>query len=153
MHLRTARAEDAEALCRLINLAFQVERFFVDGDRITLAEVRARLEAGEFFLAEENGSAAACVYLEPRGDRAYLGLLSVEPARQRNGLGAQLVAAAEQRSRELGCRAMDLLIVNVREELPPFYRRLGYTETGAEPFPADVSTKLPCHFIRMSKPL
>jgi hypothetical protein len=64
-----------------------------------------------------------------------------------------LVAAGEERCRELGCRMMDLLIVNVREELPAFYRRLGYDETGTEPFPADVPTRLPCHFIKMSKPL
>ncbi len=153
MNLRTAQSSDAGTICGLINLAFQAERFFVDGDRITLEEVCSRLETGEFLIAEEDASALACVYIEPSDGRGYLGLLSVHPARQRNGLGAKLVAAAEDRCRELGCRAMDLLIVNVREELPLFYRRLGYEETGTEPFPSDVPTKLPCHFIRMSKPL
>ena len=48
---------------------------------------------------------------------------------------------------------MDLQIVNLRTELPPFYRRLGYAESGEMPFAAEAKPKLPCHFIRMSKPL
>jgi hypothetical protein len=48
---------------------------------------------------------------------------------------------------------MDLRIVNLREELPPFYRRLGYVETGTAPFPEEIKSKLPCHFVLMSKPL
>jgi hypothetical protein len=48
---------------------------------------------------------------------------------------------------------MDLQIVNLREELPAFYRKLGYEETGTAPFPTDVVTKLPCQFVKMSKVL
>jgi hypothetical protein len=48
---------------------------------------------------------------------------------------------------------MDLNVVNLREELPPFYRKRGYAEQGTAPFPGDAPTKLPCHFVRMSKPL
>ncbi len=153
MDLRRADSKDAQTIRDLINLAFRVEEFFVYGERIALEEVEQRLRTGEFVIAEEAGAAIGCVYIEPKDERGYLGLLSVAPSHQRNGLGAQLVAAGEARCRELGCRCMDLLIVNLRKELPPFYRRLGYVETGSEPFPADVATKLPCHFIKMSKPL
>ncbi len=155
MILRTARRGEAEAIRDLINLAFRVEEFFVDGDRIALDEVRSHFDTGEFLLADEGDGLppAGCVYIEPRDDRAYLGLLSVNPARQRAGFGRQLVAAAEERCRALGCRFMDLMIVSLREELPPFYRRLGYVGTGTEPFVAGVPTKLPCHFVKMSKAL
>ena len=44
-------------------------------------------------------------------------------------------------------------IVNLRTELTPFYQRRGYVETGTQPFPSDVQTKQPCHFITMAKPL
>ena len=93
------------------------------------------------------------MYLERRGGRAYLGLLSVDPHRQRTGLGRTLVAAAEDRARALGCAHMDLQIVNLRAELPAFYAGLGYSETGTSPFPAEVETRLPCHFVVMSKKL
>jgi len=48
---------------------------------------------------------------------------------------------------------MDLQIVNVRAELPGFYRRLGYVENGTAPFPQGVPVKLPCHSVKMSKDL
>jgi len=48
---------------------------------------------------------------------------------------------------------MDLRIVNLREELPAYYRKLGYVETGTEPFPDGEPTKLPCYLICMSKEL
>jgi GNAT superfamily N-acetyltransferase len=152
---RKAELRDSEAIRDLINTAFRVEAFFVDGDRISLGEVHSRFETGEFIVSDavKRGGIAGVVYIEPRVPRAYLGLLSVHPAHQNLGLGKILVAAAERRCRELGCTYMDLLIVNLRDELPPFYSRLGYSQAGTEAFPADVQTKLPCHFIRMSKPL
>ena len=109
---------DAPALTALINLAFQVERFFLDGDRLDLAEVLDRLRKGLFMIEEADGRTIACVYVELRGDRAYLGLLSVDPMLQGAGLGKRLVAAAEDFARAAGCRDMDLNVVNLREELP-----------------------------------
>jgi predicted N-acetyltransferase YhbS len=151
--IRTAQEADTEALVQLINEAFQVERFFLDSDRIDLAGVQQSLKLGTFLIAEEDGMPAACVYVEVKGDRGYFGLLSVDPARQGAGLGKRLIGAAEDYCREAGCAFMDLQIVNLREELPAYYQRLGYAEIGAGPFPPDVVTKQPCHFVKMSKPL
>jgi GNAT superfamily N-acetyltransferase len=150
MTIRKAEPSEAEIVRDLINAAFRpAEEFFVDGDRVGIEEVRERMDRGEFWIADDAG----CVYIERAGDRGYLGLLSVSPARQGNGIGKKLVAAAEERCRELGCGAVDLLIVNLRGELPGFYRTLGYRESGTEPFPIDTPTKLPCYFIKMSKEL
>ena len=150
--MRIATISDAEAITALINQAFRVE-WFVYGDRIDLDQVRAHFASGEFLVADHDATLAGCVYIEARGERSYLGLLSVDPSRQRSGLGAKLMAAAEDRCREIGSRFMDILIVNLREELPSFYRRLGYIEDGTAPFPEGVPTKVPCHFVKMSKPL
>jgi GNAT superfamily N-acetyltransferase len=153
MTIRRANPSEAAAIRDLINQAFVVEQFFVDGERIGLDQVSELLRRGEFLVDGLEGALAGCVYIQANGDRGYLGLLSVSPERQRNGLGARLVAAAEERCRELGCRFMDLQVVNLREELPAFYSRRGYVETGTAPFPAETPTKLPCHFIKMSKSL
>jgi predicted N-acetyltransferase YhbS len=153
VRIRTGETLDVDAITRLINAAFQVERFFLAHDRITTGEVRARLRQGQFLLAEDDSMLAGCVYVEPRGERAYLGLLSVEPSRQRSGLGKQLMAAGENHARTAGCRFMDLQLVNVREELPAFYHALGYVENGTAPFPENEQTKIPCHFVKMTKPL
>jgi len=48
---------------------------------------------------------------------------------------------------------MDIQVVNLREDLFGFYRSRGYVETGTHPFPTDVKTKLPCHFVEMTKSL
>ena len=151
--MRFALQSDVDAVTRLINRAFEVERFFLDRDRLNAAEVTERLEKGKFILEENGGGLLGCVYVETRGERAYLGLLSVEPTAQKAGLGKRLMAAAEEHCRSLGCLHMDLNVVNLRSELPGFYRSLGYVQTGTAPFPSDVVTKLPCHFLQMTKPL
>ena len=151
MHIRTADLSEAEPLARLINQAFVVERFFIDGERVSVEDVRQRFGKGQFLVAERDGALAACVYLEPRGERAYLGLLSVDPACQGAGLGRRLMEAAENHARAQGCRAIDLNIVNLRVGLPSFYQKCGYVENGTAPFPSGAVTKLPCHFLRMTK--
>jgi GNAT superfamily N-acetyltransferase len=151
-----AAAADAEVIAELINRAYRVERFFIAGDRIDTAKVRELLATGTFLLAPPaaaGGPPAGCVYVEPRGERAYLGLLSVDPASWRGGLGTRLMAAAEEHCRAAGCAWIDLRIVNVRQGLPAFYHRLGYVATGTSDFPPGAPLKVPCHFVEMSKPL
>ncbi len=151
MRIRLAKDADAEPLTRLINAAFRVEQPFIEGARINPEGVRAYMKKGEFLLAEDSSGLVGCVYVEVRGDSGYLGLLGVEPKRQGAGLGRKLMEAAENFFREAGCRAIELRIVSARTPLPAFYRHLGYVETGTAPFPTEVQTKVPCHYILMSK--
>ena len=157
--IRIATVEDREAIRRLVNQAFDVERFLKKGggDRLQGdGELEALFERGTFLLKTEDGEPVGCVYVEPRGERAYLGLLSIVPARQGVGLGKQLNGAAEQYAREQGCRWMDLRVVSPREEqLLPVYRKLGYAETGTQEYPAVLVEKMaiPGHFILMEKAL
>jgi GNAT superfamily N-acetyltransferase len=153
METRTAQLEDAGNIARLVNVAFRPERFFIDADRTNPEKIRALMPKGQFLLTEEAGVLVGCVYVELRDERGYFGLLAVDPALQRSGLGSRLVATAEEYCRSAGCRFMDLTIVNLRAELPPFYQRLGYVESGTLPFPPDQHPNQPCHLVRMSKPL
>jgi predicted N-acetyltransferase YhbS len=152
--IRAAAIADAPQITAVINAAFRIaEEFFVDGNRITQTEVEQLLAKGSFLLAEADGKLNGCVYVELRGERSYLGLLSVDPTTQQSGLGSLLMIEAERYCRERGSHGMDILIVNLREELPAFYEKRGYVENGTTPFPADVPTRIPCHFINMSKTL
>jgi GNAT superfamily N-acetyltransferase len=152
--LRIAEMRDAEAIVSVINVAFRLaEGFLIDRDRIDLQTVQELLQQGTFLVAEDS-SLCGCVYVEPRGgNRTYLGLLAVDPRLQKAGLGSQLMSAAEAHCAKTGSRFMDLQIVSVRKELPDFYHRRGYAESGIAPFPADLNPKVPCHFVLMSKPL
>lgn len=152
--IRKATESDAANITVVINQAFgPAEHYFVDGDRISTEEVLDSIGIGAFLVAEKEGEMVGCVYVEPRGERAYLGLLSVNPNHQQRGMGVRLMRAAEEFCVAAGCRFMDIKIVNLRTELPGYYRKFGYNETGSSPFPAEVETKIPCHFIDMSKPL
>jgi len=154
MNLRIAEPRDIDNIREVINAAFKkAEAFFVEGDRIRADEVRALMGTGTLLLAEDEKGLAGCVYVESRGERAYLGLLSVYPGRQRAGIGSRLMAAAEDMARKAGCRFMDIRVVDLRTELPDYYSKLGYSESGVAPFPSEVPTKLPCHFILMTKPI
>ena len=154
LQIRLAQVQDAEAIASVINAAFgQAESFLIDSDRIDLEKVQELLQKGSFLVADELGCLWGCVYVEPKRDRAYLGLLSVDPQRQKSGLGSKLMEAAEAYCTKAGSCFMDLRIVNLRKELPRFYLARGYLETGTEPFTPGLKPKLPCHFVKMSKPL
>ena len=153
MRLEIAEPVDLEAVTALINSAFRVERFFIDTDRIHIDAVRELRRKGQFILVRDKDGLAGCVYVECKGERAYIGLLSVDPGRQRSGIVSRLMHAAEDHGRNSGCRFADLRIVNIRAELPAFYHRLGYRETGTAPFTPGIATKLPCHFVEMTKAL
>lgn len=173
VRVRIAQREDAEKITTVINSAFRsAEDFFVEQDRVDVEEVLNFLSSGKFLLAESENTLLGCVYVEPHHldsdrssaeseaesqaeseARAYLGLLAVSPGAQQSGLGSMLMDAAEDYCRALGLRFMDIKVVNLREELAGFYSKRGYVETGTSAFPAEVETKLRCHFIDMSKPL
>ena len=155
MNFRCANDSDLPVLMALINEAFQVERFFLIGDRLDPQRTREHFQSGDFLLAEEDGILAGCVYVEMRGERGYLGLLSVSPARQKQGLGHQLVSQAEEFARDRGARYMDLTVISLRTELPPFYERLGYRVVAEKPLREEIASRVnqPCHMIQMSKAL
>lgn len=151
--VRLAGAADTDALVRLINEAFAVEKIVIEGERIDSEKVRALFETGNFLLLYEAEQLVGCVYVEVKRKRGYLGLLGVRPDRQKSGFGRRLTTAAEDYFRKAGCHAVDLRIVSARAELPPIYERLGYVASGAAPIPNSIPLKVPSYFIIMSKRL
>jgi predicted N-acetyltransferase YhbS len=154
MNIRLATEGDFNKVLQLINTAFEVERFFKAEDRVNDSMLQEYFRKGVFLLCEEESGITGCVFVELKDSRAYLGLLSVDPSRQKSGIGRRLMASAEEFARESGAHFMDITVVNLRTELPPIYEKLGYRVTGTEPFPAaQMPITQPCHFICMSKEL
>jgi GNAT superfamily N-acetyltransferase len=151
--VRLAGPADATTLASLISLAYRVEDFFKIGDRTDPDDVQARMHDGAFLVLEDRGTIVGCVYVKTDGATGYFGMLSIVPARQGQGLSVRLIRAAEDHCRHAGCDEMELEVVNLRTELPPFYRKFGYVETGTRPFSDTEKSRLPCHFIVMSKAL
>ena len=155
LRIRVATAADADQLIPLINAAFAVETF-LKGPRTDPERLSAVMQKGAILLAEDaGGGIAASVYVELRGNRGYAGMLAVDPARQRTGLGARMMREAEAYLRRHGCNLVDITVLSLRPELPPLYRKLGFVETGTEPFvyPHPIADGQECHCIVMSKAL
>ena len=149
--VREATREDGPAIRHVINAAYLVERTFVTGDRLSDAELGHCFETGTFLVAARGSEPpSACVFLRSLGNRrTYLGLLAVDPALQGQGLGGLMMAAAERHCRERGDEAIEIRVVSLRTELPPFYLSRGFVETGVEPF-EDARLFKPAHFITMT---
>jgi ribosomal-protein-alanine N-acetyltransferase len=146
--VRSATASDAPALADLVNRAYAIESFFVEGDRTNASEIERMLDRGTFVVLEHKGGLAAAVYVE----RGYFGMLSVLPELQGHGLGTRLVRIAEAMCESMGCLQVNLKIINLREELGRWYRSLGYEEVGTAPY-EHRPVKQPCHFVEMQKTL
>jgi predicted N-acetyltransferase YhbS len=155
LRVRLATDADRPHLILLINAAFSIETF-LEGTRTDEERLAAMMQKGAILIAEDAaGQLLGCVYTEVRGERGYLGQFAVDPARQSRGLGMRIAEAAEEHLRRQGCEAVDILVLNLRPELPPIYRRHGYIETGTEevPLPPPAQTRSQCHCIVMSKQL
>ena len=133
---RSAEPSDIDAIVRLVNRAFVAESPYVEGERVNPDVIHEMWPRGTFLLGEDQDQLVACIFIEPRGAQAHLGLVSVEPARQGEGLGAELMAAAEARCRAAGFHEMELRFIDHRTELERFYERMGFARTGlTEPPP------------------
>jgi ribosomal protein S18 acetylase RimI-like enzyme len=161
MNARMGMPDDIPAIAEVINRAYRVEEFFVTGDRTSEEDVRTRMNPPKsgFLVVDDEVNAterrrlAGAVYFELRGDRGYFGMLAVDPERQGLGLGRLLVTAAESHCRAASCDFLDIVMVNLRRELPAFYERLGYVPTGTAPFPSTDRLRQDAHLIIMTKPL
>jgi GNAT superfamily N-acetyltransferase len=161
--VRAATPSDVPALVRIINLAYRVEDFFINGNRTSDEDIRAKMAkpGAAFFVMDAPAdrsagvasSLVAAAYFEIRGDRGYFAMLSVDPAHQKQGLARRLIEHMEERSRAAGCRALEIEVVDLRAELPAFYKRLHFTPVGRAPFPDPHKLTRPAHLVLMSKEL
>ena len=151
--IRVATSSDTPQIVDLINRAFAVERFFKSGDRTDPEQVQQMMKHGEFLLLVYGNDLLACVFVRTTGDRGYIGTLSVDPERQRSGLGKRMMREAEEYCRSAGCKVVDIRIVNLRTELPLIYHKFGFVETGTESAEVIKNATQPIHFITMSKSL
>jgi len=103
------------------------------------------------------GELLGCVYLEKKANTLYLGMLSVRPGLQTQGIGKRLLQAGEDYARQHQCTSVTMTVISVRHELIAWYERRGYQLTGeTEPFPDSPRFGLPKQtlvFVFMSKPL
>jgi N-acetylglutamate synthase-like GNAT family acetyltransferase len=152
---RLATSADLAEVRRVVNLAYQVEAFFIDGDRISPADLRDRFERPDAAFLVVDGATPGClvatVHFEDRGDHGWFGLLAVDPAAQGAGHARTLLAAMEARCRQLGLPRLQLEMVDLRRELPAFYTKFGFSEVERKSFPDAGKLKMAAEMIVMGK--
>ena len=151
--LRHANDADVAPIVALVNRAFAVELFFRTGDRTDREQIAELLRQGPFLLLTDGDNLIAAVHVKLSGDRIYIGMLGVDPAQQKSGIGSRMMREAEDFGRRAWCNFADLRVVSVRPELPQIYGKLGYVECGVESAAVIKTATMPVHFITISKSL
>lgn len=138
MSIERATDRDLKQIHALIELCFRgefakkgwtYESDLIDGIRITEESLRNEMNAGNFLThCDEEGRIVGCVYTRvlPEEKTLYVGLLSVHPLLQSQGLGKKLMAAAEAVAKEEGCSKLSVNVITTRKELIDWYERQGY---------------------------
>lgn len=155
INCRLAAAADSARIIEVVNAAFSIEDF-LEGTRTDEARLAAMMEKGKILLAEDaNGKVVGSIYYELRGKRGYLGMLAIEPAEQGRGLARKIVEAAEGRLRSAGCDEVEIIVLNMRPDLLPLYKRFGFVQTGTTQFAPSRTLKpgVECYGITMAKQL
>jgi len=157
MAVRVATSDDIPELVRIINAAFRVEDFFVNGDRTNRVDIAKRMSdpAVRFLVVDSPDSAglAAEAQVDVHGERGHFAMLAVDPELQGRGLSRVLMNAIEEYCREAGCEDLEIEVVNLREELPAFYVAMGFVSVDTAPFPDMSKLSREAHMVRMTKRL
>lgn len=142
-----ATQEDVSDLEKLINSAYRgetskqgwtTEANLLTGKRITIEELAETIKNKENTILKfkKNETIIGCVLLVNKGEKLYLGMLTVSPELQNSGIGKKILQAAETHAIKLGLHKIVMTVITLREELIAWYNRHGYADTGnREPFP------------------
>lgn len=155
-HLRKATAADVERVVALVNSAYRgesskrgwtTEADVLDGQRTDVEEIASLIgtEGSMIVLCFREAALVGSVHLERAADAAYLGMFTVEPILQGQGIGKYFMKEAERIvQEEWGAKTMKMLVISLRTELIAFYERRGYRRTGElKPFPMDIRFGIP----------
>ncbi len=137
--VRSAVCADAPAISKLVNSVYRgdtraqgwtTEAHLITGDRITTAQVEtiiADLKQVILVLESNDKKIIGCVELKNQDTYAYLGMLSVDAHIQARGIGAQILAGAEEFvKKEWGVHIIKMWVLTIRTELISWYVRKGY---------------------------
>ncbi len=162
-------ASDITELVQLVNSAYRgdsskkgwtTEAELLDGIRITEEELLKQFhQPGQYFLKaiDTAGKIIGCVSLLDKKESMYLGMLTVQPNIQANGIGKKLLTASEQFALNKQIDSIEMTVISVRSELIAWYLRRGYQLTGEKrAFPTEPKfgiQKVPLEFVVLVKKL
>jgi len=137
--LELANINEAQKINDLLNLAYRgdkgwtTENSLVDGDRSITSDIKLSIENSIFLIYKQKGDLVACICLETKDDKVYIGSFAVHPDYQAGGLGKSILNTAEKYAiNELKAKEFIMVVLSKRTELIAFYERRGYHRTGVK---------------------
>lgn len=163
MPIEKSTIADVPELVKLVNSAYRgessqkgwtSEAHLLSGIRIdeeTLIQNITDPTAAILKYTNDEAQIIGCVYLQvSKDDRLYLGMLTVSPGLQTNGIGRQLLHEAEIVAQQSKCNTIFMTVITTRLELISWYERRGYINTGKKvPFPTDKKFGVPNELIEL----
>ena len=149
MTITPATSSDVPALAPLVNAAYRgqdddspkgwtSESHLISGGRTNVADITELLQAPHSIILKciaDNGTLLGCVHLEKQEEKLYLGMLSVWPSHQGEGVGKHLLSAATGHAAKSNCEKIHITVISARPELIAWYERHGFQRTGEiQPF-------------------
>lgn len=158
---------DVPEITALINSAYRgedstkgwtSEGHLLEGARINEQMIIAYLDNKDVTilkLTDETNKIIGTVYLELKGSKLYLGMLTVAPHVQNKRVGRVLLEEAENYAKQHHCTVITITVISARVELVNWYERRGFIKSGKlQPFPVDANIgnpKQPLELIEMEK--
>ena len=79
-----------------------------------------------FLVGTVDGRIVASVMAGYEGHRGWLNYLAIDPGCRRQGFGRQIVAAAEEKLRLLGCPKLNIQVRSGNTQALEFYKEIGF---------------------------
>jgi predicted N-acetyltransferase YhbS len=150
IRISIATEADIAALVTLVNSAYRgesskkgwtTEAELLGGLRTDPITLLAQInQPGHTILkaVDSTNNLIACVSLEEKANKLYLGMLTVQPDIQASGIGKKMLAASEAFALGKHLNCIEMTVISVRSELIAYYERRGYRATGEKrDFPTD----------------
>lgn len=128
--IRPAEPSDADAVRELVELAYApyVERIGTPPAPM-LDDYDELIERHVVHVAADNDRIIGVIVMWPNHDHFYIDNIASHPQARRSGVGAALLAWAEQRAHQTGRHEIRLYTNAAMTENLHYYERRGFTET------------------------
>jgi ribosomal protein S18 acetylase RimI-like enzyme len=169
LKMQRATSENSVELAALINSAYRgessrkgwtTEADLLGGQR-TDADALFEMLADPsqaFLIFKQTQKIIGCVLLKNESPWGYLGMLTVDPTQQSQGLGKSILAQAEFWAKEhWSTKSIWMTVITQRTELIDWYLRRGYLKTALRlPFPQHdprfgIPKRQDLEFVRLEK--
>ena len=135
INIRMAKPGDERAISALLYSAFQVhERLYTrqgfSATTLSVPDVMLRIEDKVMWVATYSDEIVGTISVVPNDDGFFIKSVAVSPDARRQGLGAKLIAHAEQLALKQGARFLELTTTSFLVDAGRLYKKLGFRQSG-----------------------